>query len=154
MDITKSLAPTLPISCVWNADPATSARSEGGKTLSVAGTVGVMVGQVVVFTAAVWYLHSGQRVWLQTVRAIGCVVLLIIGVGATVRVIMLSQAFGSPSVKLSDEGEKDWSFGQLLGLLLLLLPLISCVEIYRGMLFLAFWGWSSGWVLRRMGRAK
>jgi hypothetical protein len=35
-------------------------------------------------------------------------------------------------VKLSDDGEKQWSFGQLLSLLLLLLPVISVVEILRG----------------------
>jgi hypothetical protein len=35
-------------------------------------------------------------------------------------------------VKLSDEGEKQWSFGQLLSLLMLILPVISVVEIMRG----------------------
>jgi hypothetical protein len=47
--------------------------------------------------------------------------------------VLLSQAFGTPSVPLADDGEKDWSFGQLLPLLLLLLPLVSAVEIMRGM---------------------
>jgi hypothetical protein len=59
-------------------------------------------------------------------------VLTTIGFGATVKVITLSQAFGMPSVNLADTGEKDWSFGQLLPLLLLLLPLMSAIEIYRG----------------------
>ena len=35
-------------------------------------------------------------------------------------------------MKLADTGEKDWSFGQLLPMLLLLLPLISAIEIIRG----------------------
>jgi hypothetical protein len=52
--------------------------------------------------------------------------------GATVRSYLLSQAFGTPDVKLGDEGEKQWSFGQLLSLLMLLLPVISVVEIMRG----------------------
>ena len=33
---------------------------------------------------------------------------------------------------LSDQGEKDWSFGQLLSMLMLILPVISVVEILRG----------------------
>lgn len=58
-----------------------------------------------------------------------------IAVGAAARVIIISQAFdGSPSVALSDQGEKQWSFGQLLTVLLLVLPFISALEIYRGML--------------------
>jgi hypothetical protein len=52
--------------------------------------------------------------------------------GATVRAYILSQAFGKPDVKLSDEGEKQWSFGQLLSLLMLILPVISVIEIMRG----------------------
>jgi hypothetical protein len=56
------------------------------------------------------------------------------GIGATVRVVIESQAFGSPpeSVHLSGNGEKDWSYGQLLSLLLLVLPAISALEIVRG----------------------
>jgi hypothetical protein len=35
-------------------------------------------------------------------------------------------------VKLGDEEEKQWSFGQLLSLLMLILPVISVIEIMRG----------------------
>ncbi len=35
-------------------------------------------------------------------------------------------------MSLSDEGEKTWSFGQLLGLLMLFLPVVSVIEIMRG----------------------
>jgi len=35
-------------------------------------------------------------------------------------------------VTLADEGEKSWSFGQLLSMLMLLLPVVSVVEIMRG----------------------
>ena len=128
-DITKQISPTLAIACVWQ-DTATQPRTD--MTRSLAGTIAVIVGQCLVYAMAVWYLHSKSQRWLQITRAVSFVVLMAIGVGATVRVISLSQAFGTPSVPLSDNGEKDWSFGQLLGLLLLLLPLMSAVEIYRG----------------------
>ncbi len=36
------------------------------------------------------------------------------------------------ALALLDQGEKEWSFGQLLSLLMLLLPLVSVVEIVRG----------------------
>lgn len=52
--------------------------------------------------------------------------------GPTARTYLLSQAFGKPDVELSDDGEKQWSFGQLLSLLMLLLPVISVIEIVRG----------------------
>jgi hypothetical protein len=52
--------------------------------------------------------------------------------GATVRVLLLSQAFGTPDTPLSDWGEKSWSFGQLLSMLMLVLPVISAIEILRG----------------------
>jgi hypothetical protein len=56
------------------------------------------------------------------------------GIGATIRVVMESQAFGNPpvSVHLDGPSEGNWSFGQLLPLLLLALPIISTVEIMRG----------------------
>jgi len=130
-DITKQISPTLAIACVWQ-ETATTPRND--MTRSLAGTIAVIVGQCVVYAMAVWYLHSKSQRWLQITRAVSFVVLTAIGVGATVRVISLSQAFGKPSVPLSDNGEKDWSFGQLLGLLLLLLPLMSAIEIYRGKL--------------------
>jgi hypothetical protein len=50
---------------------------------------------------------------------------------------LLSQAFGNPDVKLSDEGEKQWSFGQLLSLLMLILPVIGVIEIVRGEMVVA-----------------
>ncbi|KAG9241812.1 hypothetical protein BJ878DRAFT_427289 [Calycina marina] len=130
-DITAQIFPTLPIACVWQ-ESTKQERSSGDMTASLAGTIAVIVGQVLVYTMAIWYLHSRSQRWLQITRALSFVVLMAIGIGATVRIITLSQAFGKPSVALADNGEKDWSFGQLLGLLLLLLPLMSAVEIYRG----------------------
>jgi hypothetical protein len=46
--------------------------------------------------------------------------------------MLLSQAFGNPSVTLVDKGEKTWSFGQLLSVLMLILPVIGAVEIIVG----------------------
>ena len=73
-----------------------------------------------------------KRRWVKVVQIGGLLVLVGIAAGAAILVILLSQAFGSPSVPLADTREKDWSFGQLLPLLLLLLPLVSAVEIFRG----------------------
>ncbi|KAL2061242.1 hypothetical protein VTL71DRAFT_7515 [Oculimacula yallundae] len=129
MSVMRDLKPTLPIACVWEVE-ATKAASNAAT--SVAGTIGVMAGQVIFFVVGVWYLHVKNRKWLRTVQLVGLLVLGAIGISAAVRVILLSQAFGTPSVKLADTGEKDWSFGQLLPLLLLLLPLVSAVEIGRG----------------------
>ena len=57
---------------------------------------------------------------------------MIMPLGATTRAYLLSQAFGTPDVQLSDEGEKSWSFGQLLSMLMLFLPVVSVIEIMRG----------------------
>ncbi|KAF5570720.1 hypothetical protein FPHYL_1019 [Fusarium phyllophilum] len=58
--------------------------------------------------------------------------IVVIAVGAAIRIILLSQAFGHPSIELKDNGETVWSFGQLLSMLLLILPLVNVIEIYRG----------------------
>jgi hypothetical protein len=131
----KDLPPTLPIACVWQV-PSHAAASNAG--VSIAGTIGVIAGQGIVFILGVWYLHSKRRAWLKWIQAAGILFLLVIGVGAAVRVILLSQAFGSPSVMLVGTSEGDWGFGQLLSMLLLLLPLVSAVEIWRGMWTFSF----------------
>ncbi|TLD28036.1 hypothetical protein E2P81_ATG06382 [Venturia nashicola] len=127
--VMKDLKPTLPIACVWQV-PSHSAASNAA--ISIAGTIGVIAGQCIVFILGVCYLHSKRRAWLKWIQAAGILFLFAIAVGAAIRVILLSQAFGTPSVPLNDTGERDWGFGQLLSMLLLLLPLISAVEIYRG----------------------
>ena len=120
--------------CVWEV-PSRGAASNA--TISVVGTIAVIIGQVGIFVVAVWYLHLNGGKWIKVVQIGGLVALLGMGVAATVRVVGLSQAFGTPSVKLVDEGEKDWNFGQLLSVLLLVLPLISAIEILRGKLLLS-----------------
>lgn len=127
--VMKDLQPTLPIACVWDVQDHSAAGNAG---ISVAGTVAVMAGNLIFFALGVWYFHVKDPKWLKIVQIVGLLVLIAISAGAAIRVILLSQAFGSPSVKLADTGEKDWSFGQLLPLLLLLLPLVSAIEIIRG----------------------
>jgi hypothetical protein len=126
----KDLKQTLPIACVWVVS-STGAPSNAG--ISIAGTIAVISGQCIFFGVGVWYLHIRERRWITLIQIVGLLVMVAIGATAAVRVILLSQAFGTPSLPLSDTGEKDWSFGQLLPLLLLLLPLVSAVEIMRGM---------------------
>jgi hypothetical protein len=127
--VMKDLQPTLPIACVWQVAPHSASSNAA---ISIAGTIAVIAGNCLFFAVGVWYLHIKQRKWVKLVQVVGLLVLVTIGAGAAIRVILLSQAFGSPSVPLADSGEKDWSFGQLLPLLLLLLPLVSAIEIIRG----------------------
>lgn len=125
---------TLPIGCVWQVDGNGPPSNAG---LSYVGTIAVIAGNCVVFGLATWYLHSRRQRFYNAVQIIGIILMSAIAIGAAVRIILLSQAFGKPSVKLSDQGEKEWSFGQLLSMLLLVLPLVSVVEVWRGEVKLA-----------------
>ena len=130
MSVMKDLKPTLPIACVWEL-PSHGAASNSA--ISVAGTIATLTGNGIVFALGVWYLHSQRQKWLKMFQTIGLIVLIATGAGAAVRVILLSQAFGKPNLTLVGTSESDWSFGQLLPMLLLLLPLVSAIEIIRGM---------------------
>ncbi|KAL6703998.1 hypothetical protein ACN47E_008849 [Coniothyrium glycines] len=130
--VLKNLEPRLPIGCVWEVE---SRGSSSNAALSIAGTIAVIAGQVITFILATWYLHNrANPAWLKTVQVAGLVACFAMGVGATVRVVLESQAFGSPpkSLNLQGPSEGSWSFGQLLPLLLLALPLMSMLEIMRG----------------------
>jgi hypothetical protein len=130
--VLKNLEPMLPIGCVWEVD---SRGSSSNAAVSIAGTIAVIAGQAIVFVLATWYLHNrANPKWLKSVQVLGLIVCTAMGVGATVRVMMESQAFGSPpeSINLVGPPESTWSFGQLLPLLLLVLPIISTIEIMRG----------------------
>ncbi|KAL6876994.1 hypothetical protein J3F83DRAFT_432765 [Trichoderma novae-zelandiae] len=120
---------TLPVACVWHVDGEKAPSNAG---LSYVGTIAAMAGNCIIFVLATWYLHSRNQRFYRTVQIVGWGLMAAVGIGAAVRIILLSQAFGHPSVELSDEGEKDWSFGQLLSMLLLALPVVSVIEIYRG----------------------
>jgi hypothetical protein len=127
--VNKNLPPTLPIACVWSA-PGNGAESNA--PIMYLGTAVVIAGNCAVFGLATWYLHSKQQRFYKAIQLVGLVLMAAISIGSIVRVGLLSQAFGTPSVKLSDRGEQAWGFGQLVGLLMLLLPAISVIEIYRG----------------------
>ncbi|KAI8936525.1 hypothetical protein NX059_006929 [Plenodomus lindquistii] len=130
--VLKNMEPRLPIACVWEVS---SRGSSSNAALSIAGTIAVIVAQVVTFALATWYLHNKSNPkWLKSVQVVGLIACLAMGVGATVRVVLESQAFGSPPsvINLQGPSEGSWSFGQLLPLLLLALPVISTVEIMRG----------------------
>ena len=128
---TESLSPTLPIACVWKEHD----KSEKGRSstpLSVAATIAVIAASCIIFVLSTWYLHMRGQRWGKWVRVVSLLALTAMAIGAAVRVIVISQAFGSPSVNLSDQGEKSWSFGQLLTMLLLILPFLSALELMRG----------------------
>jgi hypothetical protein len=131
--VMKDLEPRLPIACVWEVDKRGGPSSNAA--VSIAGTIAVIVGQVVVFVLSTLYLHTRTNpTWMKSVQVAGLVILTAMGVGATVRVVMVSQAFGNvpDGVNLVGSSEKDWSYGQLLPLLLLIMPLISMLEVVRG----------------------
>ncbi|ETN44128.1 uncharacterized protein HMPREF1541_10678 [Cyphellophora europaea CBS 101466] len=129
----RNLSPTLPIACVWQ-EHATGESGRSNSAVSVAGTIAVIAASCIIFVLSTWYLHMPKLVWGKVVRVVCLIVLMAIAIGAAARVIIISQAFGSPSVDLSDRGEKQWTFGQLLTMLLLLLPFVSALEIFRGTL--------------------
>ena len=130
--VVKNLSPTLPIACVW-MDHAEDQAAQSNKALSVVGTSAVIAITVILFILSTWYLHMRRQRWGKLVRSVGLLILIALAVGAAVRVILVSAAFGSTtSVKLSGPSEGSWSFGQLLGMLMLILPFISALEIFRG----------------------
>ncbi|KAM7199775.1 hypothetical protein V8F20_005645 [Naviculisporaceae sp. PSN 640] len=142
----RGLPNTLPIACSWTFDQAAreAAGADGTETknnvaqgLDYFGTIITVAGNCVVFGLATWYLQSRLQRFYKTVQLLGLVLMAGIAIGATVRVFLLSQAFGNPDVKLSDQGEKSWSFGQLLSMLMLVLPVISAIEILRGEIAMA-----------------
>ncbi|KAL0934737.1 uncharacterized protein CTRU02_209328 [Colletotrichum truncatum] len=120
----------LPVACVWKVSNE-GLRSMTG--LSYVGTILVIAGNVLVFSFASWYLHLRTQRFAKIIKLVGTFLMAVSAVGAAVRCIIASDAFGKgPVYDLSDEGEKGWSFGQLLSLLVLLFPLVSMVEIVRG----------------------
>lgn len=126
---------TLPTSCAWQVRGSRSSISASDAAQSFAGTIAVIAGNCVVFAASTWYLHDRRQrrqrgfKWVQLV---GWVIMAAIAVSATVRVVLMSQAFGTATTPLSDDDEKDWTFSTLVSLLMLALPLITALEIYRG----------------------
>lgn len=130
--VMKDLAPTLPVGCVWQ-DHAAGAQEQGGnKILSVVGTIAVIAVTVITFALSTWYLHMRKQRWGNVVRSVGLVLLAAMAIGAAARVIMVCDAFGGTTAPLRGPSEASWSFGQLLAMLVLILPFISALEIFRG----------------------
>ena len=128
---------TQPVGCIWAAESASPAggdeKKKGAGAQDYLGTIATIAGNVVVFGLATWYLQSKQeRRWYRTVQVVGMLLMLASAVGAAVRAFLLSQAFGKPDVKLSDQGEKQMGFAGFFGLLMLALPIITIIEIKRG----------------------
>lgn len=134
------LPATMPVACAWRTTTTTTTTGDPAPPPAAADVGGAYVatiltvaGNAAVFALATWYLHSraGQR-FFRPAQVAGLGLMAVSAVGAAIRAFLLSQAFGTPDVAIRDSGEKEWSFGQVLGLLLLVLPLVSAVEIYRG----------------------
>ncbi|KAI0433241.1 hypothetical protein F5Y09DRAFT_90965 [Xylaria sp. FL1042] len=124
---------TFPIACVWAKTDGTGQASTGNSAFSFFGTIVVIAGNVIVFVLATWYLHSRTQRFYKAIQIVGLLLMTAISIGAVVRVSLLADAFGGDHpIKLSDGGERQWSFGQLLSVGMLLLPLVTIVEIYRG----------------------
>ncbi|KAI3327676.1 hypothetical protein HD806DRAFT_330904 [Xylariaceae sp. AK1471] len=121
---------TFPIACVWDGSTQTSTGNIG---LSFFGTIVVITGNIVVFGLVTGYLHSRTQRFYKIIQVVGLLLMTAISIGAIVRVSLLADAFGANHpIKLSDDGEKQWSFGQLLSVGMLLLPVVSIIEILRG----------------------
>ncbi|KAL1896806.1 hypothetical protein Sste5346_004439 [Sporothrix stenoceras] len=145
-ELAAGLPQTLPMACALESgvsknttvstgdksEDTTAAWSGSAGAFQFIATVAVVAGNCIVFILSTWYLHSRAQRFYRIVQIIGLALMAAVAIGVAVRIVLLSQAFGHPSVALSDNGETQWSFGQLLSLLMLLLPLISVVEIARG----------------------
>ncbi|KAI1179502.1 hypothetical protein F4777DRAFT_433728 [Nemania sp. FL0916] len=124
---------TFPINCVWQGNDGSGQPPTQNIYLSYVGTIAVIIGNVAVFVLATWYLHSRTQRFYKIVQIVGLLLMMAIAIGAIVRVSLLADAFhGYHPIKLSDGGERQWSFGQLLSVGMLLLPVVSIIEILRG----------------------
>lgn len=121
---------TAPTSCAWTLKDRTS--SSGNVSVSFLGTIAVIAGNFIVFIASTWYLHDRRQRGFKWVQLAGILLMTAIAVAATVRVVMVSDAFGNPQTPLKDQGERQWSFATMVTLLMLALPLMTVLEIYRG----------------------
>lgn len=125
---------TFPVACVFQGVTTTTTMPSGeNRAVSYIGTIVVVAGNAVVFLLATWYLHSRAQRFYRTIQVVGLLLMTAIAVGAVVRVSLLADALGADHpLVLSDAGERQWSFGQLLSVGMLLLPVVSIVEILRG----------------------
>jgi hypothetical protein len=133
---TKKLPSTLPVACVWG-EFATSndvPHDNVNPALSAAGTLIVMVMTLALFMAGLWSMHRRKQGSFILFKLVALGITTALGIALIIRIMQMSQAFGDPSksVPLADDGESQWSYGQLLGVLGLLNPLITVVQLLRG----------------------
>lgn len=121
---------TLPTACAWIL-PVDAGALANNTTLSFLGTIAVICGNVIVFAASTWWLHDRRQRGFKWLQLAGILLMTAIAVAASARVLMVSQAFGTPSTPLQDENEKQITFATIVTLLMLLLPLMTVLEIYR-----------------------
>jgi len=126
----------LPIMCAWSPNPLPVEAVEPpskGVPLSFIGTIVAIAGNVFVFGFSTYYLQSCQQRYYRLIQVVGLVTMSAIAIGATIRVILLADAFGvNPVPGLGDHGERQWTFGQVLSVGMLALPFLAAIEIWRG----------------------
>ncbi|KAF3762784.1 hypothetical protein M406DRAFT_45665 [Cryphonectria parasitica EP155] len=123
---------TNPTACAFVNGAPGDVQTESSRTLSFIGTIVVIGANFLVFIAATWFLQSRRQVAFKWIQLAGILLMAAIAVAATVRVLMSSQAFGYPSTPLADNAERAWSFSTSVTLLMLALPLMTVLEIWRG----------------------
>jgi len=138
MEIQKQVTPTLPMACIFRDYPVITPRSISDIRISQAGTVSVIVGQCAIFIMSLLWLHSAKNGWYNPLRALSYLFLTAISIGGTVRIIQLSQVFGTPSVPLKDKTASVLNFGGVVMLCLLISPGLNAFRMYRKREFFAF----------------
>ena len=73
----KGLPDTLPISCVWSRPPSPSDSSG----IDYVGTIVVIVGNLIVFSLATWYLHRRQQHFYRVIQSVGLALMAAIAIG-------------------------------------------------------------------------
>jgi len=124
-----ALPSTLPVACAWHHEFNNSAVVS---PTTYVPTCLTLAGNCLTYGVATWYLHSRSQRFLTAAQVIGVTLMCLSAVVAIVRTLINSQAFGNPPVPLQDLGEKAWSIGQLMCIMLLGMPLVTALEIYRG----------------------
>jgi len=76
----RGLPPSLPIGCVWAVDDGDGISNVKG--VDYVGTIATIVGNVVVFGLATWYLHdSRQQRFYKVTQMVGLVLMAGIAIG-------------------------------------------------------------------------
>lgn len=91
-----------------------------------------MTGNCLIYLVGTWYLHSQSQRFFAVSQVVGVALMCLNALVAITQIILSSQSLGNPPVPLRDNGEREWDMGQLVTVMLLGLPLITALEIYRG----------------------